>query len=236
MSVVTLHVESRNSASERRFPKAMTIGELRARLELMVGIPAGAQRLTLHNGDDLVCEVAGDERRLESFPADDYMVLRVAGAAGAGAAVPDYNDVSQVQKFEMEDAEYDKLGNTVRAFKRRYHLGRFGDGESAMSVDVEDEFEQEARGITAGSRCEVAVPGADLRRRGTVRFVGKTDFRRGYWVGVEYDEPVGKNDGTVDGRTYFTCAPEHGSFVRPDKVAVGDYPEEDPFASDLEEM
>jgi kinesin family protein 13 len=37
-------------------------------------------------------------------------------------------------------------------------------------------------------------------------------------VGVELDAPTGKNDGTVQGITYFTCRPKHGIFVRADKL------------------
>ena len=42
-------------------------------------------------------------------------------------------------------------------------------------------------------------------RKGFVRFVGPTDFADGVWVGVELEEPRGKNNGTVDGRKYFNC-------------------------------
>ena len=53
---------------------------------------------------------------------------------------------------------------------------------------------------------------------GWVRFIGETTFADGLWLGVELENPVGKNDGTVDDKRYFTSQPQHGLFVRPNKA------------------
>lgn len=84
---------------------------------------------------------------------------------------------------------------------------------------------REGRGIIT-LHMRVVVNGA---KAGVVRFVGPTQFAGGKWVGVELDEPVGKNDGSVNGVAYFHCRPSHGIFspvsrvsLEPQPLAVGD--------------
>ncbi|XP_055363106.1 dynactin subunit 1-like isoform X6 [Betta splendens] len=67
-----------------------------------------------------------------------------------------------------------------------------------------------------GSIVEVTGKG----QRGTVAYIGATLFASGKWVGVILDEPKGKNDGTVQGKRYFTCEENHGIFVRQSQIQV----------------
>lgn len=45
----------------------------------------------------------------------------------------------------------------------------------------------------------VIVMSSTGSRAGMLRFIGETDFAKGVWCGVECDDPVGKNDGAVQG-------------------------------------
>eukprot|EP00439_Symbiodinium_sp_Y106_P019034 s1897_g2.t1 len=83
--------------------------------------------------------------------------------------------------------------------------------------------------ILSASAMEGAPPGANFsvgqrvfvsNRAGTVRFCGQTEFAGGVWVGIQLDDPVGRNDGTVKDVVYFTCPPNHGIFVRPAQVTL----------------
>ncbi|XP_042322851.1 dynactin subunit 1 isoform X6 [Sceloporus undulatus] len=78
--------------------------------------------------------------------------------------------------------------------------------------------EASGKPLKVGSRVEVIGKGY----RGTVAYVGATLFATGKWVGVILDEAKGKNDGTVQGRKYFTCEENHGIFVRQSQIQVFD--------------
>jgi len=73
---------------------------------------------------------------------------------------------------------------------------------------------EELKAFSVGDR----VSAADYCS-GTVRYLG-TIFTGWGRVGVELDEGVGKNDGSVNGNVYFSCAPAHGVFVKPSKVKL----------------
>jgi hypothetical protein len=81
----------------------------------------------------------------------------------------------------------------------------------------------EAASIKVGERCQVAGG-----RRGEVMFVGLVaELPVGLWIGVKYDQPDGKNDGSVKGVRYFECLDKYGGFVRPDAcqcIGIGDFP------------
>lgn len=175
-------------------------------------------------------------------------------------------DVSLVKKYEISEEAYNARENTYRNFRKQKmaedpnwtykadlearqgkeaaaaHLKAFPQPSSVTGTGIgahtrakaEDEnyLEAEAAAIKVGDRCEVAGG-----RRGEVMFVGRVpELPLGFWVGVKYDEPVGKNDGSVKGVRYFECLDKYGGFVRPDLMQVGDFPEEDPFADLDDEM
>lgn len=49
---------------------------------------------------------------------------------------------------------------------------------------------------------------------------GETDFAANQWAGIELDDPVGKNDGSVAGKRYFDCKMKYGLFAPLHKISA----------------
>ncbi|KAF9953002.1 hypothetical protein BGZ65_004919 [Modicella reniformis] len=230
MSILNVFVTADNISRELRLSKDATIDSVKAKFEPITGISPTFQQLELCDKDNkFVMSLEGHPpgTMLGAFPISDYWTIRVIDL-NPSSVRGQYSDVSLVKKFELTEEEYEKRTDSVLAFMRRNNLGRFNDAisDNSSTSDQNHAYEEAAKNIKVGDRCEVDIGGDALRRRGIVRFIGSTEFTTGIWVGVQYDEPLGKNDGSVQDVRYFTCPPNYGSFVRPDKIQTGDFPEE----------
>lgn len=138
----------------------------------------------------------------------------------------------------MPADEYEHRSDSVLAWKKAQKLGRFDpNAPSIEQQKVNASYrEVEERGIKTGARCRL-LPDSD-HRRGEVTFVGDVFEIPGVgaWVGVALDEPTGKNDGSVKGKKYFACSANHGVFVRPERVEVGEFPVLDELADEDDEF
>ena len=60
-----------------------------------------------------------------------------------------------------------------------------------------------------------AVSRTDDRKCGVTKYVGSVEGNSGNWVGLELDEPLGKHDGTINGKSYFTAGKDRGLMADP---------------------
>lgn len=230
---VKLDISCYETFHEKRFPKSLAISELASKLELLCGITADSMLLTLHVDDHLPKALTQSDSSLtlSSVLPSTWEKLRLDVKDSTGRPT-EFDDLSKVEKFDLTADEYAQRSDTVRAFKEKNKLGRFDEEAEAKKeqerLTKEKLEEEKSLSLKTGDRVEVRVFGQPTRR-GAIRYVGTTKFKPGVWVGVQYDEPLGKNDGSVAGHRYFDCPPKYGGFVRPTDLQVGDYPEEVDF-------
>jgi len=225
---ITSNCNSFGHLCQRKFDKGITVQTLKDKLELITGARSALMTIEVFDQNDVkVCDLKDDEAPLGSFPIE---------AQGFGIHVTDselrkgeLEDTSGVIKFELTEEEYSKKTGTVQDFMKKNKMGKYNPEEVARLEKEKaeaDRIEKEAASkITVEDRCEVRIPGQPTRRGG-VKYVGEVHFKPGIWVGIQYDEPFGKNDGSVDGKRYFECQQKYGGFVRVANVTVGDFPEE----------
>lgn len=152
---------------------------------------------------------------------------------------------------DYTDVSLSLSADTVRAYKQRMGIGRF-----AHDADQPKPHEPLPDHIHTGDRCE-----GGSGRRGTVGYVGYVSELPSHkdlvpvWVGVQWDEPVpastsgpvgaalsipasqaGKSDGCVKGKRYFDCPEGFGSFVRPDRIEIGQQFAKEAWEDELEDL
>lgn len=230
VKVTLTHSISRNVVPEKRYGLSQTIEKIKQNLATHFATPAEHMRLDLKNENGVTVEVdMKDEKQLGYYQCRDEFTIHVVDLQPAGTVhVNQFEDVSQVEKFEISEEAYAKRENNARAFRERMiaqqRAEMLRNGEELPKELDNDSYKEAAANMKEGDRCQCS-PGDRL---GTVRYVGRIGaLKPGYWIGVEFDEPVGKGDGSVKGNKVFECRPMYGGFLRPDQVEVGDFPPEE---------
>lgn len=147
----------------------------------------------------------------------ELLLLRSADKAGASRRMTEMLGKISSVVGRKEARRWDLV-------QRRAAASRLADllGESPPGEEEEEREKKVTRSqvrspsdIVVGSRVVLHKLG-----RGIVRFLGKTEFGSGIWTGIQLYYPVGRNDGSVRGKSYFTCPDGHGIFVRPSTLVI----------------
>ena len=67
----------------------------------------------------------------------------------------------------------------------------------------------------------IVTPGEaySWERKAIVMYIGKVpEIAPGFWVGIQFKDKSGKNDGSINGARYFNCPSDFGGFVRPSRI------------------
>ncbi|GJP29420.1 hypothetical protein CLOM_g16683 [Closterium sp. NIES-68] len=235
VSLLVTHSHLKRQFIDRKFSLSSTVERVKEQLQVHTGTAVSAMQLQLFSAsgnssetDTLLYSGLEDFRPLGYYSPQNGYRLHVIDTDPTSAAASGWlEDTSLVEKYSISEEDYEKRDDSVRRFKQQLYTAR---PDLAPQPGFSEDFMSDiASTMKVGDRCEVDPGG----KRGTVAFVGTVDvLPKGFWVGVKFDEPVGVNDGSVEGKKVFDCERNYGSFLRPDKVKVGDYPERDPFDDD----
>ena len=164
-----------------------------------------------------VASMLDNDAQLGFYSPRDFYTIHIIDL---DPSTVNFDNMEGVPKYEISEEAYDSLDVNFRKFKEVL-VKTQPDLVKPNNQQVDDEFQaEEAREIQVGNRCRIN-PGD---KRGVVRYVGKmSTFKPGWFVGVELDEPLGKNNGGHGGVRYFECQQNMGLFLRPSAVEVGNF-------------
>ncbi|KFD49343.1 hypothetical protein M514_09790 [Trichuris suis] len=126
----------------RRFPLSITVGELKKRVELLVGVPYNAMSLELRQQDDITRRnlLVDDSATLNMLSLTNGMILHVRDERGPNVLGEEIFSPADGTKFELSDEKYNQKTNTVRAWlkeqKLKCHQDYSADNESDRSEEL----------------------------------------------------------------------------------------------------
>ncbi|CCH58953.1 hypothetical protein TBLA_0B01100 [Henningerozyma blattae CBS 6284] len=231
---ISVEIKSDFSSIVKDFSKNLTLLELSNKLYPITGVSPSDMALSLYSGSELLGKYENILNNSEKLPLIDinYSSIKVIVFDLNSNSITnqikklqnedEFENNDKFKSFEISEEEYSSRKDTVLQWKK---IINWGDLTQNIKKNKKD---QELNNLKVNSlqlneRCSIKADG-QLERRGILRYIGKvpdinpTDI----WCGIEFDEPVGKNNGTFKGITYFgPVNKNYGGFVKPKNVETG---------------
>lgn len=219
------------------FPSEILLSKLCERIYSMTGIVPNDMRLTFEDQERNVLEVITYDPLtidtvaplLKNIRTSRILVEDTNANSIANHLRQEAAGNFEGATFSLSDEDYAQRKDTVLSWKMQNKLGRF-DPQYRDTIEANRKEQQEKlRKLEVNQRCSVKTKNQP-ERRGWLRFTGKVPeiSQTEVWCGVEFDEPVGKGDGSFKGTVYFGPVKQNfGGFIKPTNVETG--PQFEPF-------
>ena len=204
MPTVLVNVEHRGlgmTFPELRFQSECTILQVKEKLMMKTGTEPDNMELSIIENDSKEEILLADETRT----LEEYDVV-----SGMDFVIVDTSEASISNNLNMNDSTVKKVeaksgDSGFAAFRKK------AAGKKKKPAPTDDTEKEEAGQFQIGDR--IKTKGGNLA---TVRFIGRIEpLPKGYFLGCELDEAVGKNDGEVKGVRLFQCDANKGAVLRP---------------------
>ena len=165
----------------------------------------------------VVASMLDNDAQLGSFNPQDYYTIHIIDL---DPSTINLDNLEDVPKYKISEEAYNALDVNVRKFKEE-KIKTHPDLMKPNKPSIDDEFQADlANEIVVGQRCQVL----NGQKRGVVKYVGKVpSIGLGWFVGIELDQAVGKNDGSHGGVRYFETDSNKGLLLRPSAIEIGNF-------------
>lgn len=228
-------IESDLCSIAKDFPPDVSLATLCYRIYPLTGIEPSDMKLTTKDHEGNVLGTI-DPSALE----DTYQILNDTRISRIFIEDTSSNPIANQLKpgdddvtFKLSEEDYAQRENTLLAWKARNKMGRFDPAYNEQLESSRKLQKERLAALEIDQRCAIKTEGRP-ERRGWLRFIGvvpeisTTDT----WCGVQFDEPVGKNNGSIKGNVYFgPVNPNYGGFLKPTSVETG--PQFTPFELEI---
>ncbi|KAJ6700101.1 TUBULIN FOLDING COFACTOR B [Salix purpurea] len=181
------HSNIKSFSAEIRFSLQSSVEAVKDKLWRKCGTSVNSMQLELYDdANSKISSLTDDSRPLGFYsPFDGYRLHIIDLDPSSVTAGGWLEDISSVEKYSISEEAYDKRDGTFRKFKEKMA----SQNPSAFAPKITDDYMEDlCANIKVGDRCEID-PG---EKRGVVKYVGRAEsLTPGFWVGVQFDEPLG---------------------------------------------